>query len=177
MSQVRVRVGVGSVLQFLGPETATPELGAEVKGNVCPAWTGPLQGPNSPSEDGNLPYQASCRVRIAIVGQNGAKLGKSQGSQPESGPCSGRMRAGQTFPQSISGRDRGGTGPYVWLLPGDDGPGDVEGHSGGVGGGDGAPDPQPPQAEGRTQQCRERRAVRAGDPFARRGGPGAIEGW
>ena len=67
-------------------------------GNVCPARTGPLEGPNFPLEDRDLPYLASCLVKIAIVRQKCAKLCKSQGSQPKLGPFSGRMRAGQTFP-------------------------------------------------------------------------------
>ena len=51
-----------------------------------------------PSEDWDLPYLASFRVKIAIGRQNCAKLCKSQGSHPKFGPFSSRMRAGQTFP-------------------------------------------------------------------------------
>ena len=67
-------------------------------GTVCPACTGPLQGPNFPSEDRDLPYLASHPVRIAIVGQKCTKLGKSEGLQPEFSPFSSRTRAGQTLP-------------------------------------------------------------------------------
>ena len=65
-----------------------------------PARTGPLEGSTFPSEDRRLPCLAGCRVRIAIVGPNCARLGTSQGSQPEFSPFSGRMRAGQMFPPS-----------------------------------------------------------------------------
>ena len=68
-------------------------------GNICPARTGPLEGPTFPSEDRDVPYLARCPVRIAPARPNCAKLGKSQGSQPEFSPSSSRMRAGQTFPQ------------------------------------------------------------------------------
>ena len=51
-------------------------------GNVCPARTGPLEGPNFPSEKRDLPYWANCLVKIVIVRQNCAKLDKSQGSEP-----------------------------------------------------------------------------------------------
>ena len=62
---------------------------------VCPAHTGPLEGP---TEDRDLPCSASCVVKTAIVRHHCAKLGKSQGSQPEFSPFSSRMRSGQTFP-------------------------------------------------------------------------------
>ena len=49
--------------------------------------------PTFPWEDRCLPYLASFEVKIAIVRQNSAKLGKAQGSQPEFSPFSSRMRA------------------------------------------------------------------------------------
>ena len=42
------------------------------------ACTEPLEGPTFPSEDRDLPSWASSQAKIAIVGQNCAKLGKSQ---------------------------------------------------------------------------------------------------
>ena len=66
-----------------------------LSGSVCPARTGPLEGPNFSSEDGDLPCLASSLVKIAIVTQNCAKLGKYRGSEPEFSPFSSRMRAGQ----------------------------------------------------------------------------------
>ena len=48
--------------------------------NVCPARTGPLEGPKLSSEDRDLPYLASFQVKIAIVRQNCTKLGKCQGT-------------------------------------------------------------------------------------------------
>ena len=68
-------------------------------GNACPARTGPLEGPNFPSENRDLPYSAGFQVKIAIVRQSCAKLGQSQsqGSYPNSSPLSSRRRAGQTF--------------------------------------------------------------------------------
>ena len=65
-----------------------------LRGNVCPARTGLPDGPNFPTEDRDLPRLASCLLKIAIVRQNCAKLGKSQGSQPKFSPFSSRMRAG-----------------------------------------------------------------------------------
>ena len=61
---------------------------------VCPARRGPLEGPNFPSEYRDLPYLAGIEVKIAIVKQNCAKLGKSQSLQPKIGPFSSRVRAG-----------------------------------------------------------------------------------
>ena len=66
--------------------------------NVCPARTGPLEGPDSPSQDRDLPYLASFQVILAIVRQNCAKLGKPRGLQAKISPFSSHMRAGQTFP-------------------------------------------------------------------------------
>ena len=62
---------------------------------------GSPEGPHFPSEDRDLPYWASCVVRLAIPRQNWAKLGKSQGSQSEFSPFSSRMRAGQNFPLCV----------------------------------------------------------------------------
>ena len=78
------------------PHRSEADSRAIVCGNVCPARTGSLEGPKFPSEDRDLPYLASFQVKIVIVRQNCAKLGKSQGSQPKFSPFSGRMRAGQT---------------------------------------------------------------------------------
>ena len=52
-------------------------------GNVCPARTGSLEGPDFPSEGRYLPYLASFQVKIAIVRQNCAKLCKLRGSPPQ----------------------------------------------------------------------------------------------
>ena len=71
-------------------------------GNVCPARTGPPDGPNFPSKDRFLPYLASCVVRIATVRQNWAKLGKSQGARPEFSPFRSPMRAGRTLPPVLN---------------------------------------------------------------------------
>ena len=74
-----------------------------VGGSVCPLRAGPLEGPNFPSEDRDLPYSAIRLVKTAITRPNCAKLGKSQGSQPKLRPFSshmrtGRARAGRTPP-------------------------------------------------------------------------------
>ena len=68
------------------------------RGNVCPARTGLAEAPTVPSEDRDVPYSASGQVRIAIRKQTCAKLGKSQGPQPEIGSFSSRLRTGQTSP-------------------------------------------------------------------------------
>ena len=67
-------------------------------GSVCPARTGPLEGPHFCSDDRNLPCLARFQVGIAIAGQNCATLGESQGSEPEFSPLGSRLRAGETFP-------------------------------------------------------------------------------
>ena len=90
-------------------------LGLKQRGNVCPARTGPREGQPFPLEDRDLLCLASSQVKIATVRQKCAKLGKSQGSQPKFSPFSGRMRAGQTFPQNSS--LLGSTGRAGILLP------------------------------------------------------------
>ena len=42
---------------------------------------------------------ARFQAKIAIAGRNCAKLGQSQGSEPEFGPFNSRMRSGQTVPR------------------------------------------------------------------------------
>ena len=78
--------------ELFPPDTRNFRL--RIHGNVCPARTGPPEGPNFSSEDRDLRHLAISLVTIAIVRQNC----KSQGSEPESSPFSSRMRAGQTFP-------------------------------------------------------------------------------
>ena len=76
----------------------TPDTLPE-RGNVRPARTGPLEGPNSPSEDRDLPYlRQVSRSESRIVRQNRPKVGKPQGPRPRRSPFSSRMRAGQTSP-------------------------------------------------------------------------------
>ena len=69
-----------------------PTLAIHSEGTSAPARMGSLEGPNFPSEDRELPYLASFQVKM---GQNCAKLGKSQGSQPKLSPFSSCMRAGR----------------------------------------------------------------------------------
>ena len=93
MGRARVRRAVrGGALIGLGSVSILRE------GTSAPARTGPLEGPNFPSEDRDLPYWAGFQVKFAIGGRNCAKLGKSQGPQPKISPFGGRVRAGQTFP-------------------------------------------------------------------------------
>ena len=57
-------------------------------------WTGQI----SPRKTETCPIWQVFRSESRFVGQICAKLGKSQGSQPEISPFGGRTRAGQTFP-------------------------------------------------------------------------------
>ena len=56
-------------------------------------WSGQV----FPSEGRGLPCLARFQVQVTIGRQNCARLGTSQGSQPNFGPFSSRRRAGQTF--------------------------------------------------------------------------------
>ena len=56
----RLPVGGAAVL-----ESWSRARGTAPGGKVCPARTGPLVGPNFPSEDGDVPKLAGFQVRIA----------------------------------------------------------------------------------------------------------------
>ena len=83
---------VGSVSSVFGPPSVSVW-------EPLPCAHGTSGGAKYPPKNRYLPYLARFQVKTAIGRQNCAKLGKSQGSQPEFSPFSSRMRAGQTFPQ------------------------------------------------------------------------------
>ena len=62
-------------VKWRNPSHTSTRLG----GNVCPARTGPLEGPNFPPEDRDLPCPASWGVEIAIRGTELRQTGQVSG--------------------------------------------------------------------------------------------------
>ena len=92
-------------------------VGPNQCGNVCPARTGPLKGPKCSLAYLaylDLPYLANCLVKIAIVRQNCAKLGKSQGWQPNFSPtvvaCAQGRHSHSGSETLVASRGNGGGG-------------------------------------------------------------------